>query len=419
MTFAIFTLGCKLNFAESSALARGLTALGFTQTPHIGDADFCIVNSCAVTQTAEKKSRQAISKIINKKPAALVFLTGCYATLQAEALPSSPQITVIADKKDVVKIIAERLAPSRATVSGTTNFFPAYSIADRTRSFLKVQDGCDYHCAYCTIPAARGTSRNISIDDIVAQANAIAASGAKEIILTGINIGDFGKSTGETLLQLLQTLENVDGIERYRISSIEPNLLIDNIIEFVARSPKFLPHFHIPLQAGHDRILQLMRRRYNTDFVARKIQHIFRLIPDAFIGIDVIAGFPTETDDEFDAALAFIDSLGVAYLHVFPYSRRPNTVAAALPQTPQHKITGRSRVLTARCKALYRQFCVRRLGSEALVLFEDARKNERMTGLTENYIRVEIPYDARYAGRIVRVKLCGIAASGNVEGVVC
>jgi threonylcarbamoyladenosine tRNA methylthiotransferase MtaB len=180
-----------------------------------------------------------------------------------------------------------------------------------------------------------------------------------------------------------------------------------------------LPHFHIPLQAGHDRILQLMRRRYNTDFFARKIQHIFRLIPDAFIGIDVIAGFPTETDDEFDATLAFIDSLGVAYLHVFPYSSRPNTVAAALPQTPQHKITGRSRVLTARCKALYRQFCVRRLGSEALVLFEDARKNERMTGLTGNYIRVEIPYDARYAGRIVRVKLCGIAASGNVEGAVC
>ncbi|GHT65625.1 tRNA (N(6)-L-threonylcarbamoyladenosine(37)-C(2))-methylthiotransferase MtaB [Bacteroidia bacterium] len=414
LTFKISTLGCKLNFAESSTIARGLLALGFRQSAAKETADVCIINTCAVTQVAEKKSRQMIQKMANDNATALVVLTGCYANLQSDFLQAMPNVGIVLDKKDVVKTLAERFSNLCVPIEYDECFFSAYSLGDRTRSFLKVQDGCNYHCAYCTVPLARGESRSPSIAAVVAQANTIAQSGVKEIILTGINIGDFGKNSNESFLQLIQALECVQGIERYRISSIEPNLLTDEIIDFTAQSPKFLPHFHIPLQAGNDRVLQLMQRRYTTDFFAKKIQSILQKIPDAFIGIDVIVGFPTESDAEFLDEVAYLKSLQVAYLHVFPYSQRPRTVAADLPQVPQHKITQRAKTLTDLCKIFHQNFYLKHLGSTALVLFEGTEKDGKMTGFTENYIKVEMPCDARYVNCIAKVRLTDIAPSGNV-----
>ncbi|GHT12373.1 tRNA (N(6)-L-threonylcarbamoyladenosine(37)-C(2))-methylthiotransferase MtaB [Bacteroidia bacterium] len=409
-------MGCKLNFAESAAIAQGLCAIGLQEVPAKDVADVCIINTCAVTQVAEKKSRQIIQRITRQNPQELVVLTGCYAQLQAQLLQTMVPTGIVANKKEVVQQIAQHFGIASAKQG--TAFFVAHSLGHRTRSFLKVQDGCDYHCTYCTVARARGASQNPPIATLLEQAKTIAASGIKEIILTGVNIGDFGKSTGETLLQLIRQLEAVQGIERYRISSIEPNLLSNEMIDFVAASPKFLPHFHIPLQSPASRILQVMQRRYTADLFAAKIACILQKIPQAFIGIDVIAGFPTETDEEFRAGVEYLKALQVAYLHVFPYSKRPHTPAIELPQVPQHTITQRTAQLNALCQTLHRDFYHKHLHSTAAVLFEGSNKNGTMTGFTENYIKVEMPYNTACINRIVPVQLCAIADNGNVVGSI-
>jgi threonylcarbamoyladenosine tRNA methylthiotransferase MtaB len=419
VSFKILTLGCKLNFAESGTIARALTSLGFAQADANDAADICIINTCAVTQVAEKKCRQAIQKAATENPAAIIVLTGCYAALQKDLPLNNPNIIIASGKQEAVNEIARRFAIPHLQGNSNEDFFTAYSLSGRTRSFLKVQDGCDYHCAYCTVASARGYSRNVSIADVAAQAQIIAKAGVKEIILTGINIGDFGKSTNESLLQLIKALEKTS-IERYRISSIEPNLLTKDIIDFTAQSQKFMPHFHIPLQAACNRILQLMGRRYTTDLFADKVRYILNKIPAAFIGIDVIAGLPTETNDDFEQGAVFLKTLGAAYLHVFPYSLRPNTPAATMLQTPQHQIAQRTRYLNGLCSQIHKNFYRQHLGSTDLVLFESTQKNGKMTGFTRNYIRVEIPYAEHHINCIAEVKLCRILPNGNVEGnIIC
>ena len=391
-----------------------LLTMGLRDAGTDARSDVCIINSCSVTRAADKKSRQALHKALAQS--GFAAFTGCSAALNANGAPSLPNgVCIVPRKQDVPAAIAKHFALACAPAA-SGDFYPAHSIGGRTRSFLKVQDGCDYRCSYCAVPEARGASRSPRIADIAAQAQTIAQAGAREIVLTGINIGDFGRHTGETLLQLLMALNEVPAIERYRLSSIEPNLLTRDIIDFVAGAPKFMPHFHIPLQAGSSRILRLMGRRYSVEFFVKKIEYVLGRMPRAFVGIDVIAGFPTETDAEFAQSAALLQGLGAAYLHVFPYSARPRTPAAALPQTPPHVIAERARTLGILCRRLHTDFCLKHIGGTGVVLFENACKNGAMAGFTENYIRVEIPCNARLAGRTVRTELCALLPNGSVSG---
>jgi threonylcarbamoyladenosine tRNA methylthiotransferase MtaB len=328
-----------------------------------------------------------------------------------------PEVSIIANKADIVKKISERfLPPNIGCPTASDVFFPAYSLDDRTRSFLKVQDGCDYHCSYCTVPLARGASRNSAIKELVKQAEVIAAQGVKEVVITGVNIGDFGKSTGESFLHLAQALEQVQGIQRFRISSIEPNLLTEEIINFVAESKKFLPHFHIPLQAGANRILGLMRRRYTRELFAEKLKNIRDKMPLAFIGVDVIVGFPTETDEEFEDGYNFLQGLEPSYLHIFPYSKRPNTPAFDMQQVPAKIITERANRLGKLCSALHEKFYKKNIGYTKYALFESAKKNGQMFGFTENYIKVALPYNSVLVNAIAGVRLQEIDEHGNMTG---
>ncbi|MDR1347970.1 MAG: tRNA (N(6)-L-threonylcarbamoyladenosine(37)-C(2))-methylthiotransferase MtaB [Prevotellaceae bacterium] len=422
---AFCTLGCKLNFSETSMLARKFLENGFVRVPSCQIADVYVVNTCSVTENADKKCRQLLRKLAKQSPNAIIVATGCYAQLKPNELAAIEGVDIVAgaDMKGTIFEYVNALSEKKTArifsceINETKSFFKAFSMGDRTRSFLKVQDGCDYHCSYCTIPMARGKSRNISIEEICSEAVIIANSGIKEIIITGINTGDFGKTTGETFLDLLKHLENIEGIERYRISSIEPNLLTDEIIDFVRYSAKFLPHFHIPLQSGCDKILALMRRRYNTEFFARRINHIFRLIPNAFIGIDVIAGFPTETDEDFNATCNFLQKINPAFLHVFPYSDRSNTIASAMEVKVAPDIKAkRANVLKNLCETLHHEFYKRNIGNKVKVLFESARHGEMMCGFSENYIKVEAPYRQNLTGKIVEVEIKGIAENGNATG---
>ena len=324
------TLGCKLNFSESSTLAREFEEGGFVRVAPDAEADICVVNSCSVTEHADKKCRNLIRKLHRRNPGAIIAVTGCYAQLKPQEIAAIEGVDIVVgnnDKGDLYKRVLELPGKGRAQVyscdaDSLTSFFAAFSSGDRTRAFLKVQDGCDYKCAYCTIHYARGGSRNMPVADLVAEARRIAAAGQKEIVLTGVNTGDFGRTTGEKFIDLLRALDGVDGIERYRISSIEPNLLTDEIIAFCAASPKFQHHFHIPLQSGSDKILGLMRRRYTTARFADRIAAVRALMPDAFIGIDVIVGFPGETEEDFRTTYDFLAGLEPAFLHIFPFSER-------------------------------------------------------------------------------------------------
>jgi threonylcarbamoyladenosine tRNA methylthiotransferase MtaB len=376
---------------------------GFRRAQAGEAVSLCVVNTCAVTQLAEKKCRQAIRRIARQHPEAFLVVTGCYAQLCPEELAALEGVDLVlgtAQKHDILaylstleKALTPRVVTSSEADSGL--FVPACSADDRTRHFLKVQDGCDYRCAYCTIPAARGRSRNGDIDSLVRQARQVAAEGGREIVLTGVNVGDFGRSTGETFLALLRALDSVEGILRYRISSIEPNLLTDDIIDFTAASQRFAPHFHLPLQSGSDDVLRLMRRRYDTDFFRRRVERIRSVLPQAFIGIDVIAGMNGESDAFFDDAFRFLDSLPFSRLHVFTYSERPNTAALAItPVVDEALRHERTRRLVALSEARHRAFCTAAVGHTATALFEYARKGDNMYGFTENYIRVEAPYDS-------------------------
>lgn len=431
MKAAYQTLGCKLNFAETSSL-RDLLEREGVQTVAKGEkADICIVNTCSVTDVADHKCRQAIHRFTREHPGAFVVVMGCYAQLKAEEIAAFEGVDLVLgmeQKGKVWQYIKERLAQKRALTGGDacheaisvpTNdirtFVPSCSRGDRTRYFLKVQDGCNYYCTYCTIPIARGRSRNGSIASLVRQAEQVAAQGGKEIVITGVNTGDFGRSTDETFIDLLRALDRVEGIERYRISSIEPNLLTDEVIDFCVHSRAFMPHFHIPLQSGSDEVLQLMHRRYDTALFERKVRSILQAMPDAFIGVDVIVGMRGETDAFFEDSFRFIESLPVSQLHVFSYSERPGTKALQIPYvvTPQTK-HARSNRLLALSEEKRKAFYARFIGTERPVLWEHARPGEPMQGFTDNYIRVTQAEGASVAdNKLTVVKLGDFSADGE------
>lgn len=409
-----YTLGCKLNFSETSTIGKILKEAG-VRTARKGEvADICIVNTCSVTEVADKKCRQAIHRLAKENPGAFIVVTGCYAQLKPGQVADIEGVDLVLgaeQKGDLIKYLGgmQKREHGEAVTTASKDirkFSPSCERGDRTRYFLKVQDGCDYFCSYCTIPFARGRSRNGSIADIVKQAEEVAAEGGKEIVITGVNTGDFGKSTGENFFDLVKALDEVEGIERYRISSIEPNLLTDEIIEFVSKSKRFMPHFHIPLQSGCDEVLKLMRRRYDTALFAEKIQKIKSLMPDAFIGVDVIVGTRGETEEYFEKAYQFIKGLDVTQLHVFSYSERPGTQALKIDHvvSPDEKHERSQRLLAIsdeKTKAFYRKH----IGREMKVLMEHSKEGVPMHGFTDNYIRVEIKRDNELDNRIITVRL--------------
>ena len=402
---AFHTLGCKLNFAETSSLQDALRQRGMIMAQKGEVADLCIINTCSVTDVADSKCRQTIHKFTRQHPGAFVVVMGCYAQLQPETIAAFEGIDLVVGmehKGEVIRLIEERWAKKSALPQGEAcheaiavptkeiqTFVPSCSHGDRTRYFLKVQDGCNYYCTYCTIPMARGKSRNGTIESIVKQAQEVATEGGKEIVITGVNIGDFGRSTGETFFDLVKALDQVEGIERYRISSIEPNLLTPEIIDFCASSKKFMPHFHIPLQSGSDEVLKLMRRRYDTSLFADRIAYIKRVMPDAFIGVDVIVGMRGETDELFEQAYNFIKSLDISQLHVFSYSERPGTRALEIP----HKVDAqtkhdRSQRLLELSEEKRKAHYAKHIGTQRPVLWEHSKKGAPLSGFTDNYIRV-------------------------------
>lgn len=410
---AFYTLGCKLNFTETSSIVAELLQLGFRKAMKDEVADVCIINTCTVTDSADKKCRQAIHKIVRRNPDAYIIVVGCYAQLKSKEIKAIAGVDLVLGANDKFKIPfilqTEGLVSDAVICSDTkclTPFYSSSSADDRTRYFLKVQDGCDYFCSYCTIPFARGRSRNGKISDLVESANKIAQAGGKEIVLTGVNIGDFGKSTGETFFDLIKALDEVEGIERFRISSIEPNLLTDEIIDFVAESKRFAPHFHIPLQSGSDAVLKLMRRRYDTALFAKKIDKIKSIMPNAFIGVDVIVGMRGETNEFFDEAYNFIKGLNVSQLHVFSYSERAQTQALKIePKVTMEEKKRRSKLLLELSNVKLRNFYNGQLNSSHLVIWESTKHAGNMCGFTENYVKVVAPYDAKKINSIQQVLL--------------
>lgn len=389
-----YTLGCKLNFAETSTIQKQLEAVGVETAKNGEAADICIVNTCSVTEVADSKSRQAISRLHRKHPEARIIVTGCYAQLHPEKIAALEGVSLVIGKEELRNNVITLLQDNVQTKEENPKvqpFVPACARGERTRFFLKVQDGCNYFCTYCTIPFARGRSRNGSIASLVKQAEEAAQQGGKEIVLTGVNIGDFGKTTGESFLDLLKALDKVEGIQRYRISSIEPNLLTEDIIRFCSQSRAFMPHFHIPLQSGSDEVLKLMHRRYDTKFFAQKIEEVRKYIPDAFIGVDVIVGMRGETDELFAQAREFIQALPVSQYHVFSYSERPGTKALQIPGivTPQQKHERSQQILSISDDKL-RTYYNKYKGQARPVLLEHSIKGGVMHGFTDNYIRVEV-----------------------------
>ena len=422
-TFKFYTLGCKLNFAESSSIGKTLIENGFVKAKANEKADVCIVNTCTVTDNADKKCRNIIRKIHRRNPNAIIAVTGCYAQLKPNDIAKIEGVNIVLsnnDKGDLYKRVIELQSATETevyscSVENLTRFFAAYSSAERTRSFLKVQDGCDYKCAYCTIHYARGSSRNIAISEIVKEAEEIAQAGQKEIVITGVNTGDFGRTTGESFIDLLRALDHVEGIERYRISSIEPNLITDEIIEFCAASSKFQPHFHIPLQSGSTHILGLMRRRYTAERYRERIAKIRELMPDSFLGVDVIVGFPGEGEEEFMETYRLLEEVGASFLHIFPFSERPGTPAIDLPNKVQSSIsTERVSRLEELSTRLHNDFAKRYLGTEREVLFESTDRRGMMYGYTDNYLRVKCKYDTSKINQICMVRLLEIDTDGDI-----
>lgn len=413
---AFITLGCKLNYAETSTYERGLTAGGLTAVPwNTRDTDIFLVNTCTVTEHSDKKSRNIIRKLHRQSPDAAIFVTGCYAQLKKKEISGIEGVRRVFGAEEKSMVVPEIMAyahGSTCLMEKAPSFFPAWSGGERTRSFLKVQDGCDFKCAYCTVPYARGESRNIPIAGIIPQAEAIAAEGIREIVLTGVNTGDFGKTTGESFLDLLKALDGVRGIDRYRISSIEPNLLTEEIVDWIASGSRFLPHFHIPLQSGSDTILKGMGRRYDTAAFEHKIRYVRERMErpgglKVFFGIDVIVGFPGETDELFEETYSFLkDRIRPAFIHIFPYSRRAGTPAAERKDQVQDSVkTERVARLEALSEMLHAGFIEENRGLKANVLFESSNRKGMMFGYTENYIRIERPYDPSQINTIVKVTI--------------
>ncbi|MBE6317600.1 MAG: tRNA (N(6)-L-threonylcarbamoyladenosine(37)-C(2))-methylthiotransferase MtaB [Bacteroidales bacterium] len=423
-TALFHTLGCKLNFAETSTVARIFAEKGIRRVQSGETPDVVVVNTCSVTELADKKCRQAIRAYVKKYPQATVVVTGCYAQLKSEEVAGIPGVKIVAGS-DQKLMLAEFLEEFVSThqprtivtpINQMRHFCPSCSRGDRTRYFLKVQDGCDYYCTYCTIPMARGRSRSGNIEELVNQARQVAEEGGKEIVITGVNIGDFGKGRNDNFFDLIQALDEVEGVERYRISSIEPNLLTDEIIEWVATSKRFMPHFHVPLQSGSDEVLRLMHRHYDTDLFRRKIEKIKTTIPDAFIGVDLIVGARGETDALFEESRQFVESLNISRLHVFTYSERPGTQALkinhAVDPTEKHH---RTRIMLNISEQKLSQFTTQYLGSTRKVLLEHAKPGRPMSGFTDNYIKVQVKADSAIDNKVVEVKL--IESLNNGEEV--
>ena len=396
---AYYTLGCKLNFSETSTISRQLEDIGFIKTNFDNKADLYVINTCSVTENANKECRRIIRKVKRTAPESMVVITGCYAQLKPESISVIEGVDMVVGANDKFKIpdLLKNYKPKTTEIHGCSinnlDYHSSFSLNDRTRSFLKIQDGCDYTCSYCTIPFARGKSRCDSIENIVANANKIAKNGIKEIVITGVNIGDY-KYEDKKFIDVIKELEKVKGITRFRISSIEPNLITDEIIEFVRKSSKFMPHFHIPLQSGSDVILAKMRRRYNSELYRNKILKIYNEIPNVSIGVDVIVGFPDETDVEFTESMNFIKDLPVSYLHVFSYSERENTKALLLKNpVDKYKRSERSKILRMLSSKLQRNFYLKSLGTTKNVLFEQEDKNGFLFGFTENYIKIKVPFN--------------------------
>ena len=429
---AFYTLGCKLNFSETSAIGRQFEEKGFQKIPFEAGADLYVINTCSVTDHADRKCRKVVQQALKHNPEAFVAIVGCYAQLKPQEIANIPGVSAVlgaAEKFMLVDILADFKKPAAgqpgqvyaSPISEATEFHAAHSFGDRTRTFLKVQDGCDYSCSFCTIPLARGGSRSGSIASVVARVAALAETGVKEIVLTGVNLGDFGlqgaeRERREDFTQLVGALDSVAGIRRFRISSCEPNLLTDEILDTVAASARFMPHFHIPLQSGSDKILGLMRRRYKRALYASRVARIKELMPHACIGVDVIVGFPGETDADFLDTYNFLNELPISYLHVFPYSERPDTLAPTLPGRVQdrvrHERTTQLRSLSEKKK---RFFYEQHLGLETEVLFEDDVTDGYMEGFTPNYIRVVAKYDPLLVGELKLLRLTSVNAFGLME----
>lgn len=406
---AFHTLGCKLNFSETSSLSRLLEQEGFEKKEFEQPADVYVINTCSVTDNADKECRQLVRRIQRRSPESFVVITGCYAQLKPTEIASIPGVDLVlgaAEKFNLVKHLKELTKGDTAKICSCdiqeiSSFHSSWSVNDRTRTFLKVQDGCDYNCSFCTIPMARGKSRSDSVENVVKNAQEIANAGVKEIVLTGVNLGDFNDDTNN-FYQLIQALDKVDGILRYRISSIEPNLLSEEIIDFVSKSQKFMPHFHIPLQSGSNKILGLMRRRYKKELYAQRVHWIKSRMPGAAIGVDVIVGFPGETDEEFKETFDFLHELDVSYLHVFTYSERDNTHALNLPGVvPQSVRQERNKQLRNLSFMKMQYFTEQHAGTSRPVLFEKAPKENMMEGYTDNYIKVQTPYRSEWVNMLV------------------
>jgi threonylcarbamoyladenosine tRNA methylthiotransferase MtaB len=429
-TVAFHTLGCKLNFSETSSISRLLENEGFEKKEFDDMADVYVINTCSVTDNADKECRQIVRRIQRKAPESLVVITGCYAQLKPKEISEIPGVDLVlgaAEKFNIAKHIKELAKGDSAKICScdieeVSDFHSSWSVNDRTRTFLKVQDGCDYNCSFCTIPMARGKSRSDSIENVIKNAEELAKSGVKEIVLTGVNLGDFrnkdltqtlsggeGLQTAikeENFFSLIKELDKVEGIQRYRISSIEPNLLTNEIIEFVANSDKFMPHFHIPLQSGSNKILGAMRRRYKRELYAERVGLIKTLMPHCAIGVDVIIGFPGETDEDFKETFDFLHALDISYLHVFTYSERDNTHALTLkPVVPVHVRHERNKTLRNLSYMKMQYFIGQHVGQTRKVLFEDHNKNGEMEGYTDNYIRISTPFRKEWANKVVEWKI--------------
>lgn len=420
---AFHTLGCKLNFAETATISRSFPEEKFERVPANSKADIYVINTCSVTDAADKKCRQAIKKFITLSPDAFIAVVGCYAQLKPQEISSIPGVDLVLgtnEKFDIAAYINNNRKNSGPEIhscdlASSDSFNQSFSLGDRTRSFLKVQDGCDYGCSYCTIPMARGRSRNPVISSLVDEAVRIASGGIMEIVLTGVNIGDFGRSTGDSFYDLLKELVKVEGIERYRISSIEPNLITDEIIQLAVTNEKILPHFHIPLQSGSNKILGLMRRRYTTEVFSARVLNIVDKIPNAGIGADVIVGFPGETASDFEDTFSFLNKLPLSYLHAFTFSERPDTIAESLPgKVSYEEKESRHRRLVDLSAKKSLEFYNKNIGTCTKVLFERTRNEGYITGFTSNYIRAEHPWNSKLTGKIKNVRLLSISQSGRI-----
>ena len=426
-TAAFYTLGCKLNFSETSTISRDMENHGYRVVSFDEPSDVYVINTCSVTDNADKKCRYYVRKALRNNPDAYVVVIGCYAQLKPGEIVKMEGVDLVLGASEKFRI-PELLTDLKKNPYGqiiTTDikqadfFVDAFSEGDRTRSFLKIQDGCDYKCSYCTIPLARGKSRSDRPEHVIQNVVKLAADGVKEVVLTGVNVGDYGTGLDDdwNLLKLIKMLDEVDGIERFRISSIEPNLLTDEIIDFCSRSKKFVPHFHIPLQSGSNTMLGRMRRRYRRELYEERVEHILKVMPEACIGVDVIVGFAGETDEYFDETVAFLKSLNVSYFHVFTYSERANTSALELDGVvPQAVREQRSAALRTFSEKKRRAFYERFIGRKAKILAEDENKDGMMFGFTDNYIKVAIPYDERLVNQLVEVEMIGFTDQGHMQG---